>query len=139
MSLFAPTFDSPVRPIGVLIAGTSGAATELMLSAFAEGQHPRLWLCTGSGRAEVVALLDSIHFDLVVCDGAADTASADLVTAVRLSPYGNSLLLAAGPLAFGTNERLDVAVHRRFGLDVPAPRPARPHQIDTRSALRRPA
>ena len=108
--------------------------------AFATGQHPRLWLCTASGRSETVALLDSIHFDLVVCDDAADPAAADLVDAVRRSPYGGSLLLASGPLAAVTGDALDLAVHRVFGLDVPAPPPARPHPIDTaRGSIRRPA
>jgi hypothetical protein len=139
--ILSPAFGgSPSRPIGVLVAGSTRDATAAMMAAFDNGQHPRLWLCTASGRPETVALLDSIHFDLVVCDDAADAASQDLVDAVRRSPYGGSLLLAAGGAAAVTGDPLNHAVHRVFGLDVPAPRPARPHPIDTaRASVRRPA
>lgn len=139
--ILSPAFGGgPLRPIGVLIAGSAREVTDRMMTAFETGQHPRLWLCTASGRPETVALLDSIHFDLVVCDAADDAASMELVDAVRRSPYGGSLLLASGPRAVVTGDPLDVAVHRVFGLDVPAPPPARPHPIDTgRFSVRRPA
>ena len=139
--ILSPAFGgSPSRPIGILVAGSNREATSRMMTAFEAGQHPRLWLCTASGRPETVALLDSIHFDLVVCDDAGDPASRDLVDAVRRSPYGGSLLLATGDQAAVTGDPLAVAVHRVFGLDVPAPRPARPHPIDTAHAsVRRPA
>lgn len=141
MSLtLSPAFGTPARPIGILVAGGTAAATERIVSTFSAGHHARLWLCTGSGRAEVVALLDSIQFDLVVCDAAADPDAAAVVSAVRRGPYGGSLMLAADQLDVVTGERIDLAVHRRFGLEVPAPRPDRPHSIDTSgSNLRRPA
>lgn len=138
--ILSPAFGSPSRPIGILVAGPNREATGRMMAAFEAGQHPRIWLCTASGRPETVALLDSIHFDLVVCDDASDSASTDLVDAVRRSPYGGSLLLASGDRAAVTGDPLAVAVHRVFGLDVPAPRPVRPHQIDTaRHSVRQPA
>ena len=125
LALTAPFGGGPGRPAGVLVAGGNSSAVGRMMAAFAGGHHPRLWICTAAGRLEAVALLDSIQFDLVVCDDAADPASVGLVDAVRRGPYGGSLLLARGPLAAISREPLDAAVHRVFGLEVPAPQPAR--------------
>lgn len=123
--LSASSGGTDARPAGVLVAAADAAAVGRMMAAFAAGHHPRLWICTAAGRIETVALLDSIRFDLVVCDDATDAASMDLVDAVRRGPYGGSLLLACGPLAAASREPLAAAVHRIFGLDVPAPRPIR--------------
>lgn len=139
--IFTPAFGgSRTRPIGVLLAGSTPAATERMTAAFAGGQHGRLWLCSASGRPAAVALLDSIHFDLVVCDDTPDPLSAELVSAVRRSPYGGSLLVVGDDGRTTDGERVAEAVHRMFGLEVPAPLPVEPHPIDTaRGVLRRPA
>jgi hypothetical protein len=139
--ILSPAFGgSPSRPIGVLVAGSTREAADRMMSAFATGQHPRLWLCIAAGRAETVALLDSIQFDLVVCDDGSDPGAHELIDAVRRSPYGGSLLLASGANEVATGDALDVAVHRVLGLEVPAPPPARPHPIlGPRTPLRHPA